>query len=255
MAHESQETDDKMWLPYVEHIFIEIMLEEQLKGNIENGVFKGLMCQTITTELNTRTGKSFPSKKVLQKHNRLRLKKCKWSQLLKHIGLGWDESTQTVTGPDEVSTHVNHQVANLRIQECLDYDKLQQLFAPSIATRNLQISSNTPALNSDEEPTLEEELANESVPTHLDDDCYTPSQLESIPQIVEDIEFEDQTQNAGKRPMQDASAKSKKVSKKVSRINDMTVASKEYTTMTKDGFSGKRGKSSCTFEQFCSISS
>ena len=59
MVHESQEANDKMWPPHVEHIFIEIMLEEQLKGNIENDVFKGPMWQTITTELNTRTRKSF----------------------------------------------------------------------------------------------------------------------------------------------------------------------------------------------------
>jgi len=72
---------------------------------MENCVFKGPMWQTITMELNTRTRKSFLPKKVLQKHNRLRLKQCKWSQLLKHTGLG-DESTQTVTGPDEVWAHV-----------------------------------------------------------------------------------------------------------------------------------------------------
>ena len=65
MAHESQEVDEKIWPPQVKHIFIEIMLEEQLKGNMENGVFKGPMWQTITTELNTRTRKSFLPKKVL----------------------------------------------------------------------------------------------------------------------------------------------------------------------------------------------
>ena len=37
MAHESQEVDEKIWPPQVKHIFIEIMLEEQLKGNMENG--------------------------------------------------------------------------------------------------------------------------------------------------------------------------------------------------------------------------
>ena len=42
MAHESQDVDDKIWPPHVEHIFIEIMVEEQIKGNMENGVFKGL---------------------------------------------------------------------------------------------------------------------------------------------------------------------------------------------------------------------
>ena len=53
MAHESQEADDKMWPLHVGHIFIEIMLEEQLKGNMENGVFKTPMWQSITTKLNT----------------------------------------------------------------------------------------------------------------------------------------------------------------------------------------------------------
>ena len=75
----------------------------------------------------------------------------------------------------------NCQAANLRKQGCLDYDKLQQLFAPSTVTGNLQISSNTPPLTSDEERALEEELANANAnananaPTHLDDDCYTPN--------------------------------------------------------------------------------
>lgn len=70
MAYELQEVDDKIWPPHVEHIFIEIMLEEQLKDNIENGVLKGLMWQTITTKLNKQTEKSFLSKKVLENHNK-----------------------------------------------------------------------------------------------------------------------------------------------------------------------------------------
>ena len=71
MAHESQDADDKLWPPHVEHIFIEILLEEQIKGNMENGVFKGLMRQTMTQELNNRTGKNSMFKKVFQKHDRL----------------------------------------------------------------------------------------------------------------------------------------------------------------------------------------
>ena len=106
MAHELQEVDDKMWPLHVEHIFIEIMLEEQLKGNMENGVFKSHMWQSITTKLNTQTRKSFPPKKVVQKHNRFRLKQHKWSQLLKHTGLGWDEHIQTVISPNEVWANV-----------------------------------------------------------------------------------------------------------------------------------------------------
>ena len=102
MANESQEMDEKKWSPHVEHTFIEIMLEEQLKGIMPNGVFKGSTWASITRDLNERTGKYFITKQVQQKHNRLRLKQRKWSQLLRHTGLGWDEQTQTVTCFDEV---------------------------------------------------------------------------------------------------------------------------------------------------------
>ena len=60
-----------MWPPHVEHIFIEIMLKEQLKGNMPNGVFKGPTWASITAKLNHWTGKDLLSKQVVQKHNRL----------------------------------------------------------------------------------------------------------------------------------------------------------------------------------------
>ena len=67
---------------------------------------------------------------------------------------------------------------------------------------------------------------------------------------MEETEVPDQTQMAGKRLIQDVSAKGKKVSKKVDRVSDMTVTLKEYTTMTREEFSSKRSKSSGTSEQF-----
>mgnify|MGYP000846237236 CR=1 FL=1 len=87
MTHESQDADDKLWSPHVEHIFIENILEEQINGNMENGVFKGPMWQKMTQELNNRTGKNLTSNKVFQKHNRLWQKQHRWSQLLKQMGL------------------------------------------------------------------------------------------------------------------------------------------------------------------------
>ncbi|KAK9985186.1 hypothetical protein SO802_034711 [Lithocarpus litseifolius] len=68
--------------------------------------------------------------------------------------------------------------------------------------------------------------------------------------IVVDVCVEEVTQQAGKHPVQDASGKGKKVSKKPDRVNDMTVALKEYTAMTKERYSGKLGRSSGTSEQF-----
>ena len=51
-----------MWPLHIEHIFIEIMVEEQIKGNMENGVFEGPMWETMTQELNKRIGKNFTIK-------------------------------------------------------------------------------------------------------------------------------------------------------------------------------------------------
>ena len=106
MAYESQEVDSKLWPPHIEQIFIEIMLDEQLKGNMKNGVFKTAVWESITKQLNTQTGKNFLTENVVQKHNRLKQKQRKWGQLLNHTGLGWDELTQTVTDSKEVWANV-----------------------------------------------------------------------------------------------------------------------------------------------------
>nr|POE89240.1 hypothetical protein CFP56_70374 [Quercus suber] len=117
----------------------------------------------------------------------------------------------------------------------------------------ITISSNTPPLNSDKEHALEEELANAnanaSAPTHLDNDCYTPN-FESFPQTGEDAEVEEVAQRAGKRLVQDASGKGKKASRKSDRVSEMIVALKKYTAMTKDGYSGKLGRSTGASDQF-----
>ena len=97
---------------------------------------------------------------------------------------------------------------------------------------------NTPTLNNDEECALEEELANEGAPTHLDNNYYNPN-FDNVHQTVEDVDSEHQTQKAEKRPMQNAGAKGKKVSKKADRVNDMTVALNECTAMTWERFRGK----------------
>ena len=128
----------------------------------------------------------------------------------------------------------NRAAANLRKQGCPDYPSLQQLFSPSTATGNLQISLNTPPLNSDEERALEEELANvvanASAPTHLDNNCYTPN-FDTFPQTVEDAEVEEVTRRAKKRLVQDVNGKGTKALKKSNRVSEMTTALKEYNAM------------------------
>ena len=131
------------------------------------------------------------------------------------------------------------------------------MFATSTATGNLQISLNTPPLNSDEERVLEEEIANAnanadvdpSASTHLDDDCYTPN-FDSFPQTVEDAEVEEVTWRADKHPMQDAIRKGKKASKKSDRVSEMTAALQEYNAMFERRYSGKLGRTIGSSDQF-----
>ena len=106
MAQETQDVDDKKWPPHIEQLFIDLMVDEQQKGNIEHGVFNSSFWLSITKTLNEKTGKGFSPKQVKDKHNRLRQKQRKWGQLLRHNGLGWDATTQMVTASDEVWANV-----------------------------------------------------------------------------------------------------------------------------------------------------
>ena len=72
------------------------------KRDMEHGIFKSPAWLSMTNALNEQTGKSFRPKQLHQKHNRLRSKQKKWSQLLSHTGLGQDETTQTVITSEEV---------------------------------------------------------------------------------------------------------------------------------------------------------
>ena len=70
--------------------------------------------------------------------------------------------------------------------------------------------------------------------------------MDSIPRTTKETDGVDQTQVVGKRSMQEASAKGKKVAKKVDKVSEMIVALKEYTAMTRERFSDNRDKSSGT---------
>ena len=74
MAQEFQNAEEPKWPSHIEKIFIDIMVDEQQKGNMEHGIFKATTWLSITNALNEQTGKSFHIKQLQQKHNRLRQK-------------------------------------------------------------------------------------------------------------------------------------------------------------------------------------
>ncbi|KAL0009003.1 hypothetical protein SO802_010505 [Lithocarpus litseifolius] len=209
-------------------MLVDIVVELDPDDTWIRGVFTEPLWELITQTLNEQTGLDFITPNVIRR----------FRKIVHRLVSNW------------CSSKGNPKAQNLRKKGCPNYDKLKQLFAPSTGTGALQIFSNTPALDSDEERALEEEMANEANPTNLeDDDCYTPN-LDSIPRREEDTTVDGQTQRANKHPMQEPSVKGKKVSKKGDRVSDMTTALKEYTAMTKERFSGKRGKASGGSDQF-----
>ncbi|KAK9986957.1 hypothetical protein SO802_031908 [Lithocarpus litseifolius] len=199
MAQETQDADNKLWPPYIEQIFMDIMVDEQQKGNMEHGIFKAK----------------------------------NWLSIVKAL---YEQSRKTFLPKQEDSKAVA-----LWKKGCPNYDKLKQLFAPNTTTDSLQISSNTPAPNSDEEYVLEEELANEAreaCRTQLDDnDCYNPN-MEGITQ--DDPTVDEQTQRTEKRPMEEPTTKGKKVAKKNDRTSEMTWLFKSTLPWQGKGFPTKR---------------
>ena len=126
----------------------------------------------------------------------------------------------------------------LRKSGCPSYDKLWQLFASNAAIGAYQISSSTPAPNSDEERALEEEIANEAHRTQLGtDDCYNPD-MEGITQ--DDPLDTEQTQCADKCPIEEPTGKGKKFAKKADKASEMTIALQEYTALARERFNKKK---------------
>jgi hypothetical protein len=94
--------DLKLWPPQMEKLFIDIMVEECIKGNVPDGAFKSSTWNKLVTKLNVHANRSFYHKQVKIKFNKFRTRHHIFSQLLKHTGMSWNPMTNTVTASDEV---------------------------------------------------------------------------------------------------------------------------------------------------------
>ena len=67
---------------------------------------------------------------------------------------------------------------------------------------------------------------------------------------MEDAEVEEVTRRADKHPMQDASCKGKKASKRSDRVSEMTAALQKYNAMSERRYSGKLSRTTGSSDQF-----
>ena len=89
--------DAGTWRGNIEKIFIDIMVNEVNKGNMDSGTFSTNTWIRILLEVNSQGKRNFNLKQLKQKFNRLRAMHREFSDILKHIGFGWDAETDKIT--------------------------------------------------------------------------------------------------------------------------------------------------------------
>jgi hypothetical protein len=107
MMTELNDTDDaKLWPPNVEKLFIQLMVEEMVKGNMQEVIFHKRIWDKILEELIRQTKLNYKFPQVKTKFNWLRQMHRIFSQLIQHTGLGWDAEPNTVSSSDKVWMNV-----------------------------------------------------------------------------------------------------------------------------------------------------
>nr|XP_023928324.1 L10-interacting MYB domain-containing protein-like isoform X2 [Quercus suber] len=142
MANASSDAEDrKSWPLPIEKHFIDVLVEEQLKGNM-------------------------PPDQVRWKFQRLKVRNRVFSELIGHSRMGWDSHTNIVIGSEEPNPKCK-EFWKKGLDHC---DLLGQLFNKSTANGFLQISFAQSAPNSDEERELDEGFLSAGVHVYLETD-------------------------------------------------------------------------------------
>ncbi|KAL6318090.1 hypothetical protein AAG906_035235 [Vitis piasezkii] len=167
--------DAGTWRGNIEKIFIDIMVNEVNKGNMDSGTFSTNTWRRILLEVNSQGKRNFNLKQLKQKFNRLRAMHREFSDLLKHTGFGWDAETNTVHALEEtwqnyIRAHPN--AKRFRSKGCPNYNLLGLIFNPSTATGALHYSSTQDPPNTDDEDEMDDNLEHGGV--HVDVDTEIP---------------------------------------------------------------------------------
>ena len=95
------DAEDKKWSKAVEKHFIDILLEEDAKGNMPQGQFKPGTWTAVMNEFNKRVAKNYSKTQLTQKYERMKQRHRRFSQLIARTGMGWDPISNTMTASEE----------------------------------------------------------------------------------------------------------------------------------------------------------
>ena len=74
MANATTDAEDgKLWPPLVEKHFIDVLVEEELRGNMPEGQFKTGLRTSIMREFNLRGNKNYKKEQLRQKYQILKV--------------------------------------------------------------------------------------------------------------------------------------------------------------------------------------
>ena len=92
--------DGKLWPPLVGKHFIDVLVEEELRGNMPQGQFKTGLWTSIMCEFNLHGNKNYNKEQLRQKYQILKVRHRVFSQLLGRTGIGWDPVSKMVVGSE-----------------------------------------------------------------------------------------------------------------------------------------------------------
>ncbi|RVW21160.1 hypothetical protein CK203_110649 [Vitis vinifera] len=140
--------DARTWRGNIEKIFIDIMVNEVNKGNMDSDTFSTNTWRRILLEVKSQGKINFNLKQLKQKFNRLRAMHREFSDLLKHTRFGWDVETNTA--------HRNAKI--FRLKGCPNYSLLGLIFNPSTAIGALHYSSTQDSPNTNDKDEMDDNL-------------------------------------------------------------------------------------------------
>ena len=93
--------DRKLWPEAVKKHFIDVLLEDDAKGNMPQGQFKTGTWTVVMNEFNKCANKNYNKTQFTKKYQRMKGRHCTFSQLIAHTGMGWDPISNTMTANEE----------------------------------------------------------------------------------------------------------------------------------------------------------
>ncbi|KAH9769639.1 hypothetical protein KPL71_012093 [Citrus sinensis] len=171
--HDVDVEDKADWSSRTETVFIRIVHDHVKKGDLQTSTFTKKIWNTISDELLEQCQKRFNVGQLKSKFNRLRKKHREFSDLVAHIGFGWDPVSNTVTASEAVWAEYIKRVPGVkpyRKKRLEHYQTLGEIFNTTTAPGHLRFSSSQVPLSSDEDRELEDNFLGHGVHVDIEDD-------------------------------------------------------------------------------------